>query len=289
MPATTSVKVAALQLNCQSDPVANRAHATEWIRKAAAEGAEFVATPEYTNIVRLDDRDAIPHARPDTPGHPDLAHYTALARELCIWLLLGSIVVLEENGKLANRSFLISPAGEIAARYDKIHLFDADLPDGTISRESAAVNPGSTAVVADTPFGRLGLAICYDVRFPRLFQALAKDGGATILCVPAAYTVPSGERTWEPFLRARAAETGCFVIAPAQAGTHENGKGRCWGHAAIIDPWGVPISMAQDDKPGIVSATLKLVQGTAARASYPVFRQQREFSLRNSEEPSAAA
>jgi predicted amidohydrolase len=278
------VKVAAVQLNSQTDPVANRAHATALIREAAAHGAQFIVTPEYTNTMVHDEKDALDLIQPDDDTNTDLQHYRALAKELGVWLSLGSIAVSTAPGKMANRNFTINPQGEIVGRYDKTHLFDVDLPpppgktQGDSYRESDIVDFGDHAQVTATPFGNVGSAICYDLRFPALFQTLALDEGATILTVPAAYTVPSGERTWETFLRARAAETGSYVIAPGQCGTYQNGTAKSWGHSMIVSPWGTILSQAADpDKPGIVYADLDPAEIDAARTSYPVDKQRRKF------------
>ena len=204
----------------------------------------------------------------------------ALARELGVWLLIGSAIVKsghEGDDRAANRSLLIDDRGEVAAAYDKLHVFDVDLPTGERWRESASVRPGEDAVVADTPWGRLGLSICYDIRFPQLYRALAK-AGAAMIAVPAAFTVPTGEAHWETLLRARAIETGAFVLAPAQAGAHEDGR-RTWGRSTVVAPWGEVIAKLDHDEPGVLLATLDLEAVERARRAVPQLSHDRAFGL----------
>jgi predicted amidohydrolase len=198
-----------------------------------------------------------------------------LARELGVWLLVGSALLRGDDGGAVNRSLLIDDGGAVSATYDKMHTFDVDLPTGEHIRESEAYRPGERAVVADTPWARLGLSICYDLRFPYLYRALAK-AGAQILTVPAAFTRPTGEAHWEILLRARAIETGAFVLAPAQGGLHEDGRGT-WGRSMIIGPWGEIIAAADDDAPGVVAATLDLDAVTRARHAIPALNNERAF------------
>jgi predicted amidohydrolase len=200
----------------------------------------------------------------------------ALARELKIWLLIGSALVRRDDGGAANRSMLIDPSGRTVATYDKIHMFDVDLPTGERVRESEAYTPGCAASVADTPFGRLGLTVCYDIRFPYLYRALAK-AGAEILTVPAAFTRPTGEAHWEILLRARAIESGAFVLAPAQGGRHEDGRGT-WGRSMVIGPWGEILAQALDDEPGVVAAVLDSAAPGKARAAIPSLVNERAFA-----------
>lgn len=279
------LRVAAVQADTGGDKLENREHVTALIREAAAQGAKFIATPEYTNLLCEDDADMLRFAEPDDDTNSDITHYKALAKELGVQLLLGSMVVATTPGRMANRSFLITPEGAVAARYDKIHLFDVDLPDGLSYRESDYFDGGHEAVVANTPFGKLGMAICYDLRFPEMFQTMARDGGAQILSVPAAYTNASGTRTWEPFLRARAAETGCFVIAPAQCSMAGDSKTfKSWGHSMVVSPWGTIIAQSgPDNRPGVVIADLDLMELTKSRESYPIYAQQHAFTLRREE------
>ncbi|MGE4219659.1 MAG: carbon-nitrogen hydrolase family protein, partial [Alphaproteobacteria bacterium] len=204
---------------------------------------------------------------------PALAAYRALAAELGIWLLAGSLVVkLTDDERMANRSFLIDPQGNVAARYDKIHMFDVDLANGERYRESATFRPGDRMVVAETPWGGLGMTVCYDVRFPYLYRTLAK-AGAGIIAVPAAFTRPTGQAHWHVLLRARAIETGCFVIAPAQCGVHEDGR-QTYGHALIVSPWGEVLADA-GEAPGLAMATLDLNAVEQARAMVPSLTHDR--------------
>jgi predicted amidohydrolase len=179
------------------------------------------------------------------------------------------------DDRAANRSLLVDPTGAVVARYDKLHVFDVDLPGGETYRESASVRPGVGATVAETPWGRLGLSICYDVRFPQLYRALAKTG-ASLIAVPAAFTRPTGEAHWETRLRARAIETGAFVLAPAQGGAHEDGR-QTWGRSLIVGPWGEVIARADHDEPGVLHAALDLSAVERARASIPALRHDRDF------------
>ena len=203
-----------------------------------------------------------------------------LARELGVWLLIGSVIVKSGRSgdeRAANRSLLIDDHGRVVATYDKLHVYDVDLPTGERWRESASIRPGDGAVVAQTPWGGLGLTICYDVRFPQLHRALAK-AGAAMIAVPAAFTVPTGEAHWETLLRARAIETGCFVLAPAQAGAHEDGR-RTWGRSTVVAPWGEVLAKLDGDEPGVLFATLDLDAVMRARTAVPQLSHDREFAL----------
>jgi predicted amidohydrolase len=248
------------------------------IREAAAGGAKLVLTPEGTNFLIKDraQRDAVLETQ-DRDVVIDRLH--DLARELGIWLLIGSAIVRsghEGDDRAANRSLLIDDTVGVVATYDKLHVYDVDLPTGERWRESAAIRPGEGAVVADTPWGRLGLTICYDIRFPQLYRALAK-AGAVMIAVPAAFTVPTGEAHWETLLRARAIETGCYVMAPAQAGEHEDGR-RTWGRSTVVAPWGEVLAKLDHDRPGVLFATLDLEAVARARAAVPQLTHDREFT-----------
>jgi predicted amidohydrolase len=202
-----------------------------------------------------------------------------LAAELDIWLLIGSAIVRSGHAgddRAANRSLMIDPTGAITARYDKLHVFDVDLPNGETYRESATIRPGETASMADTPWGRLGLTVCYDVRFPHLFRQLAK-ANAAMIAVPAAFTVPTGEAHWETLLRARAIETGAFVLAPAQGGTHEDGR-KTWGRSIVVSPWGEVIAKLDHYDPGVLPATLDLTEVARARAAIPALTHDRDYA-----------
>lgn len=230
------MKIALLQARTGIDPTENGHGLVAAIEQAAAGGAVMLFTPEMSGLL---DRD---RARAETSLAEEaddevLALVLAAARRAGLWIHLGSLALRGgADGKLVNRGFIIDDQGEIRARYDKIHLFDVDLPSGESWRESAAYAPGTQAVVVDTPVGRLGLSICYDLRFPDLFRALT-DAGATVLAIPAAFTVPTGEAHWHVLLRARAIEAGVFVVAAAQAGRHADGR-QTFGHSLVVDPWG---------------------------------------------------
>jgi predicted amidohydrolase len=269
------VRVALIQLRTPADQAAAFAQAEPLVRQAAADGAEFIATPEATNILERDRTKLFAALKP-AQTDPCVQGLIALAAELQVWILIGSALVLREDGGAANRSMLIDPAGTVVATYDKIHMFDVDLPTGERVRESEAYTPGAEAVVAQTPFGPLGLSICYDIRFPYLYRALAK-AGAEILTVPAAFTRPTGEAHWEILLRARAIETGAFVLAPAQGGRHEDGRGT-WGRSMVVGPWGEVLAASADDEPGVIAATLDLAASAKARASIPALANERAFA-----------
>lgn len=268
------LNVACLQLNARPDLDANLDEVERLARQAAANGAQFIATPENTSGMYASRSALIESALPE-PGHRGLARLTGLARATGIWLLVGSLSIRLDNGKLANRSFLIDATGAVVARYDKIHMFDSDPPDGQPYRESATFEPGTRAVVADTPFGPLGLSICYDVRFPALYAELAR-AGAQMIAVPAAFTVPTGQAHWHVLLRARAIETGTFVIAPAQTGEHAGGR-RTYGHSLIVAPWG-EILADGGESPGIVTAALDFERVAAARRMIRSLDHSRAFS-----------
>ncbi len=269
------LRVACVQLRSGEDAAANVATATRLIRDAHAAGATFIATPENTAMMSADGgaKPALSFAEKDDPALPA---FTALVRELGIWLLIGSLAIKVSETKTANRSFLIGPDGAIAARYDKIHLFDVDLPSGETYRESKTVRAGSEAVVADTPWAKLGLTVCYDLRFPHLYWTLAKRG-AKILTVPSAFTATTGRAHWHVLLRARAIETGCFIIAPAQGGMHASGR-ETYGHSLIAGPWGQVLAEAGTE-PGLVTADLDLQEVGAVRARLPSLMHDRDFSV----------
>jgi len=252
-------------------------HVEPLIRRAAAGGARFILTPEGSNLLEQR-RDRRGLAITDEEQDAAVIGLRHLAAELGVWLLIGSAIVKSGHAaddRAANRSLLIDAHGGIVARYDKLHVFDVDLPNGETYRESATVRPGDGAVVADTPWGRLGLTVCYDIRFPHLFRQTAK-AGACMIAVPAAFTVPTGEAHWETLLRARAIETGAFVLAPAQGGEHEDGR-RTWGRSTVVGPWGEVIAKLDHDEPGVLHATLDFAAVEQARASVPALRHDREF------------
>lgn len=270
------LRVAAVQLRSGIEPAANRAQAIPFLREAAAAGARLIATPE--NTLRLDrDRARMLAAVGPEQGDPELAAWARIAQELGVWMLLGSGAMAAGEGKVFNRSFLFDPDGRIAARYDKINLFDVTLGGGENYRESETVEGGNKAVVTEGPMGaKLGLTICYDLRFAELYMALAQ-AGAEIIAVPAAFTVPTGQAHWDVLLRARAIETGAFVLAPAQGGRHEDGRAT-WGRSAIVDPWGKVLAQLDHDEPGFVVAELDLDSVAIARAKIPAWRGGRGFA-----------
>lgn len=246
------------------------------LREAATAGARFIATPE--NTVRLDrNRERMLAAVGPEEGDSELKAWARAAQELGVWLLLGSGPIATGADKVFNRSFLFNPDGKIAARYDKINLFDVTLGGDETYRESDTVASGSKAVVVDGPSNtKIGLTICYDLRFAPLYAALAR-AGAEIIAVPAAFTVPTGQAHWDVLLRARAIETGAFVIAPAQGGRHEDGRAT-WGHSMIIDPWGKVLAELPHDEPGLLVADLKLDDVASARAKIPAWQGGRDFA-----------
>ena len=274
-----TLPIALIQTRTPASPAAAFAHVEPLIREAAAGGAKLILTPEATNFLIKD-----PAARAAVLSTDEadavVGGLRGLARELGVWLLIGSAIVRsgqEGDDRAANRSLLIDDKGAVVATYDKLHVYDVDLPTGERWRESAAIRPGDGAVVADTPWGWLGLTICYDIRFPQLYRALAK-AGAVMIAVPAAFTVPTGEAHWETLLRARAIETGCYVLAPAQAGEHEDGR-RTWGRSTVVGPWGEVVAKLDHDEPGVLFATLDLDAVTRARNAVPQLTHDREFAL----------
>jgi predicted amidohydrolase len=274
---SASLPIALVQTRTPSTADAAVALVTPLIRRAAAEGARLILTPEVTNLLEQR-RDRRAAAITDEDQDPAVLGLRHLAAELGVWLLIGSAIVKSGHSgddRAANRSLLIDGNGTIAARYDKLHVFDVDLAHGESYRESATIRPGDAACVAETPWGRLGLTVCYDVRFPHLFRQLAR-AGACMIAVPAAFTVPTGEAHWETLLRARAIETGAFVLAPAQGGTHEDGR-RTWGHSIVVGPWGEIIARLDHDEPDVLHAMLDLSAVETARAAVPQLRHDRSF------------
>ncbi len=265
---------ACVQLSSGPDPAANVAAAAALVREAKAAGADLVMTPETSNLLGLGRRDMMARARPEAED-PSLAAFRELAAETGAWLLLGSLVLRASADKLANRSLLIDPAGHIVARYDKIHMFDVEIPDGQSYRESKAYAPGAQAVTADLPWGRLGMTVCYDLRFPQLYRALAQ-AGADFLAIPSAFTRFTGQAHWHVLLRARAIETGCFVFAPAQCGSHEGGR-ETYGHSLIVAPWGEVLGDG-DEAPGVALAKIDPTEVAKARAMIPALDHDRPFA-----------
>jgi len=270
----TQFKAACIQLRSSDDVAQNIAETSRLIREAKALGARFVATPENTTLMAPDGGAKLAQSF-DEAQDPALPLFRALAEELGIWLLIGSLAIKVSDTKTANRSFLIDPKGRIAARYSKIHLFDVDLPSGERYRESNTVAGGDRAVLADTEFGKVGLTICYDVRFPQLYRDLAKQG-AVVLTVPSAFTETTGKAHWHTLLRARAIENGAFVLAPAQGGLHANGR-QTYGHSLIIAPWGEILAEGGID-PGVIMADIDIDAVEAARRRVPSLNHDRPFS-----------
>ncbi len=268
-----------LQITSSDDPQANLPLLRESVRTAVAGGAGFVLTPEVSNCVsasRTHQKRVLNHEADD----PMLAMLREEAARAGIWLLAGSLVVLtnDEDGRFANRSLLIDPAGAVLARYDKIHMFDVQVSETETYRESAGIRPGSRAVLARTPFAALGLTVCYDLRFPQIYRALAQ-AGAEVLTVPSAFSPLTGAAHWEVLLRARAIETGCYVLAPAQTGTHPASAGRArqtWGHAMAVAPWGEVLADAGTE-PGVIYADLDLDAVRQARARVPSLSHDRAW------------
>ena len=270
-------KAAAIQLRSGTDPQKNAIVFEEMVHEAAANGAEYVQTPEMTNAIV---RDSVARSTLFRPVETDLIAQAArrLAAELNIHIHVGSNAIALADGKLANRALLYDPRGELVATYDKIHMFDVDLDNGESWRESSAYEPGAETVVAELPFARIGLAVCYDLRFPQLFRAQAM-AGAEVLTVPAAFTRQTGEAHWHVLLRARAIENGAWVIAAAQGGLHEDGR-ETYGHSLIVDPWGRVVADAGNAEPGIVYADIDTAASAAARKKIPNLKNAREFSVR---------
>ncbi|RPI48118.1 MAG: carbon-nitrogen hydrolase family protein [Betaproteobacteria bacterium] len=281
----TALTVACIQLNAGNDVEANLAGASQAIRDAAGKGAQLVALPEY--CVLLDGSGRIMRERsPEESRHPALPVLRDLARETGAWLLIGSLTVRLSDERMANRSYLVSAAGEIVARYDKIHMFDVTLPGGKVIRESSAYHPGERAVLAHTPWGPLGMSVCYDLRFPHLYRALAK-AGALILAVPSSFQRETGPAHWHTLLRARAIESAAWVIAPAMCGEHPNGRST-YGHSLVIDPWG-KIVAELDDRPGVLVAQIDLEQALKVRSMLPSLQHDRTFEVQSEGTPTGQA
>jgi predicted amidohydrolase len=270
-----SLRVGLIQTRTPATHAAALAHVAPLIRQAAAEGARLIVTPEGTNVLQKDRAKLLPMLK-RAQDDPVVQGVRALAKELGVEILIGSALLQREDGKAANRAVLIGTDGAIRAAYDKIHMFDVDLPTGESARESRTYTPGEAAVVADTEVARLGLTICYDMRFPHLYRALAK-AGAEVIAAPAAFTRPTGEAHWEVLLRARAIETGAFVLAAAQGGFHEDGRGT-WGRSIAIGPWGQVLGKLDHDEPGVLIADLDLAEVQKARDAIPALRNDPAFA-----------
>ncbi len=274
------MKAALVQLSSKDDPVANLPTTEALVREAAVAGAALVLTPEVTNIVSAS-RTIQTQELTIEADDLTLQRLRKVAEETGIWLSIGSLALKsgDPDERFVNRQFLINPDGEICARYDKIHMFDVELGDGESYRESRGYRPGELAVTAQSPWGTIGLSICYDMRFPLLYHALAR-AGAQILTVPSAFTVPTGRAHWHTLLRARAIETGCFILAAAQCGTHEARRGKIretYGHSLAVDPWGAVIAEAGTE-PGVTLIDLDLDQIEKCRAKIPALANTRAFN-----------
>ncbi len=266
--------LALVQTNSGNQVAPNVAIVSEMIREARRGGADLVMLPETVSLMETRSNLIFEQVRPQDEDEA-LKTFRALANELDIWLHTGSLPIRLSDTKIANRSFLIDPSGTIKATYDKIHMFDVDLPGGETYRESKNYQPGERAVLAGLPWGKLGLTICYDLRFPHLYRALAK-AGADFICVPAAFTRVTGQAHWHVLLRARAIETGCFVFAAAQTGTHQNGR-QTFGHSLIIDPWGEIIADG-GEQVGIVTARIDTAKVAEARGRVPSLGHDRDYT-----------
>ena len=271
---STKFRAACLQLNSGNDLAANLETVRAMAREAAAQGAQFVLTPEYALMMDGSGRTMRERAleRDGAPALPDL---TALARDLGVWLLAGSLTLRADDERIANRSFLIAADGKVVATYDKIHMFDCRLPDGKVIRESSAYRPGERAVTAETPWGRIGLTVCYDLRFPGLFRALAR-AGAQFITVPSSFQRQTGRAHWHALLRARAIENECFIFAPAMCGDHP-GNRQTYGHSLIIDPWGEILSEG-DEAAGIIYADIDPARVAKVRGMIPSLEHDRPFA-----------
>ncbi len=275
MSTAATFTVGLVQMRSGLTPAANLDTAIKLIGEAKSAGADYVQTPEMTNIMDIRRERLFATMVPEEED-VFLVRLRELARALGIWLHIGSLAVKVSPERAANRSFLIDPAGEIVARYDKIHMFDVDLANGESYRESRNFRPGESAIAADLPWGRLGLTICYDLRFPSLYRALA-EAGASFIAIPAAFTQQTGEAHWHVLIRARAIENGCYVFAAAQGGMHENGRAT-FGHSLIVDPWGRIVAEGGTE-PAVVIAKVDPAEVAAARGRIPSLQHGRRFEI----------
>ncbi len=275
MSANSTFKAAMIQMRSGLTPAANVDDAVRLIGEAKTAGADYVLTPEMTNILAAK-REQLFAVVVEEEVDASLATFRELARKLGIFVHIGSLAIKISPDRAANRSFLIDPKGDIAARYDKIHMFDVDLAGGESYRESRNYRPGEMAVLADLPWGRLGLTVCYDLRFPALYRALA-EAGATVLAIPSAFTKQTGEAHWHVLIRARAIENSSFVFAAAQGGRHENGRDT-YGHSLIVDPWG-RILAEGGTEPAVVMAEIDPAEVANARARIPSLQHGRRFEI----------
>ncbi len=267
--------VACIQLRTGNDVADNIKTVTGFIREAAAKGADYIITPETSHLMEMNSKRlfaSTAHESEETA----IQLFADLAAELKVWLHIGSLAIKLSDTKVANRAYVFNPEGKIAATYDKLHMFDVDLSGGESYRESKNYQPGNKAVTVDMPWGRVGLTICYDLRFPQLYRTMAQNG-AGYLTVPAAFTKNTGKDHWHILLQARAIENGCFVFAPSQGGTHENGR-KTYGHSLIISPWGDILAEADED-PGIIMAKIDPALIVEARTRIAALQHDRQFDL----------
>ncbi|WP_298817104.1 carbon-nitrogen hydrolase family protein [uncultured Roseibium sp.] len=270
----TSFTAACIQLRSGKDPKANCRAAEELIRMAAKQGAHYIQTPEMSNVLVRSREDLLERIF-DPSADPFLSMARSVASDEGVFLHLGSLAVLNQSGKVSNRAFMIGPNGSILATYDKIHMFDVDLPNGESWRESATYEPGRETVIADLPFARFGMAICYDVRFPAIFRTQARNG-AEVLTGPAAFTRQTGEAHWHVLQRARAIENGAYIISAAQGGLHEDGR-ETYGHSLVVDPWGGVLAELENDEPGYILAEIEIETVSKARGRIPAIANERAF------------
>ena len=273
--AKPAFKAAMIKMRSALSPAESLKQATELIREAAVQGALYVQTPEMTNVLTATGQQLFSVIAEESSDQ-SLTAFRALAKELGIYLHIGSLAIRLTAERAANRGFLIDPQGEIVARYDKIHMFDVQLANGETYRESARYQPGEVAPIVDLPWGKIGITICYDMRFPALYRALA-ESGAAFLTMPSAFTKPTGEAHWHILLRARAIENGAFVFAAAQAGTHESGR-LSYGHSVIIDPWGTILAEGGTE-PGVIMANIDPGKVDSVRKSIPSLQHGRRFTI----------
>jgi predicted amidohydrolase len=272
---TSTFRIGLIQMRSGRTPSANVADAAKLIGEARQGGADYVLTPEMTNIIESD-RERMFATIVAEEHDAGLATFRELARTLGMFIHIGSLAIKVSPDKAANRSFLIDRRGEIVARYDKIHMFDVDIGGGERYRESRSYRAGELAVVTELPWGRLGLTVCYDLRFPALYRALA-EAGASFLTIPSAFTRPTGEAHWHVLNRARAIENGCFVFAAAQGGKHESGR-ETYGHSLVVDPWGRVLVEGGVD-PGVILADIDLAEVASARSRVPSLQHGRRFEI----------
>lgn len=266
---------ACVQNTASEDPAASLAVVSDLIRRARDAGAELITTPEMCIMMEPRRPEALAKASAEAE-HIGVAAFRELARETGAWLLSGSFAVHCDGERMWNRSYLFAPDGRIVARYSKIHMFDVDLPNGEVYRESNRFKPGEEAVLAELPWGTLGMTICYDLRFPSLYRTLA-HGGAEMLSIPSSFTVPTGRAHWHTLMRARAIETGCYIFAPAQVGSHA-GNRKTYGHSVVVAPWGEVIADAGDTGPGFVTARIDMAKVAEARQAVPSLTHDRSYS-----------